>query len=382
LPHTDSPSQSRSPPRTRVWDALIRVTHWTFVASVAGAWLTRGAEHADAHAAFGYGGGFALIVRIAWGFIGPRHARFSAFAYAPRAALRYVHDAMRGTAPHYTGHNPAGSWAVWLLLALIAAITLTGIAASAGMHSMGPLAGHVPAATAQAAFSLHELLAWIILAVAALHLAGVAWGSRVHRENLAAAMITGRKVNHDEAPAEAPARGLVALGFAVVALGAAGTYLLLHVPKATAARIEADKAQRAALAAQPWTKECGSCHLAYPMALLPARSWTRMLEEQDRHFGEDLGLSREAIARLLAASPGDSTSWASSALSGSVPAGESPQRLTELPLWRHMHERVPPERFKPPNAAGAHECDACHRDAASGIFHPRMIQSTKPGNAS
>ena len=382
LPHDDSPPQNASTARTRVWDALVRITHWTFVATVAGAWLTRGAEHADAHAAFGYAGLAALLVRIAWGFRGPLHARFRAFAYSPRAALQYVRDAMQGSAGHYTGHNPAGSWAVWLLLGLLAAIAVTGIVASGGMHSMGPLADRVPFQAVQAAFSIHELLAWVILAIAVGHVAGVAWGSRVHRENLAAAMLTGRKLNHDAQPADVPSRSAAALVFAlVVAIGAAW-YLLWHVPRETAARVEREKTLRASLALQPWTKECSSCHLAYPPALLPLRSWKRMLDEQDRHFGEDLGLADAAVARLLALANVAPESWAARELSTSVRDGEAPQRLTEVGRWKQMHARVPADRFKPPNAAGPHECDACHRDAASGIFHPRMIQSTKPGNAS
>ena len=372
-------ARSKATPKVqRVWDAPVRIVHALFIVCIAGAWLTRGAERADWHAAFGYVALAALAFRIVWGFAGPVHARFASFAYSPRRAFEYVVQALRGSVRHYTGHNPAGSWAVYLLLALIAATCITGVVASGALHRAGPLASLVPFELGDGSFELHEALAWIILAVVAMHLAGVAWGSRVHRENLAKAMVTGNKVAHDLEATDAPARrGLGATLLLAIAAGAAA-YLAWHVPHDAAARQVVEEQGKAALAALPWTKECGSCHLAYPPALLPLRSWERTLREQDRHFGEDLSLSDATAARLLQAAGAPPPSWAAWRLAHSAPAGEAPLRITELGFWRHAHRGIPEARFKPPAANGRHDCEACHRDAASGIFHPRMIRSAKP----
>jgi len=363
----------------RVWDVPVRIAHLAFIVGVAGAWLTRGAELADWHAAFGYTAAAAAIFRIVWGFAGPTHSRFANFAYSPAAALRYVREALRGSVRHYTGHNPAGSWAVYVLLALIVATSVTGIVASGGMHSLGPLAGSVPRASADAAFSLHEILAWVILGVAIGHVAGVAWGSFVHRENLAKAMITGNKINHEDPAPPAPARTALGAAMAVAAIAGSCYYLFQHAPADAQRRDDAEAVAATANAAQPWTKECGSCHLAYPPALLPVRSWQKMLEEQDRHFGDDLGLSEAAIANLVKAATAPAPSWGAWSIANGIAASQAPQRITELDRWRAIHHRVPESRFKAKGVAGKHECAACHRDAPSGIFHPRMIQIAKPG---
>src|SRR5436190_3344603 len=139
----------------RVWDAPVRIVHACFIAAVTGAWLTRGAERADWHAAFGYLALAALAFRIAWGFIGPPHARFSGFAYSPRRAIEYVLQALRGAPRHYTGHNPAGSWAVYVLLLLVAAICVSGVIASGGVHQLGPVAGAVSFAIGDISLELH-----------------------------------------------------------------------------------------------------------------------------------------------------------------------------------------------------------------------------------
>ena len=370
------------PARKRVWDVPIRAMHAALITDVAGAWLTRGAEHIDLHAVFGYGALATIALRIVWGFAGPRHARFASFAYSPREALRYLRAAVDGTVRHYTGHNPAGSWSVFLLLALLALGCTSGVLASAGMHEMGPLAGAVGFGASDRSLSLHEVLAWLILAVVAIHLAGVAWGSRVHRENLALAMVTGRKNDHEAGEPDAHASAGLAVAALLLAAAAIIAYLSWHVPQDVRRRVAAEERAKAMLASQAWTRECKSCHLAYSPALLSAASWERMLKEQDRHFGEDLSLSDTALRRLRQSIGATPPSWAAWKLESSSSMLDAPQRITELPFWRAAHARIEERRFRPPSANGRYECEACHRDAASGIFHPRMIRSAKPGNVS
>jgi hypothetical protein len=226
---------------------------------------------------------------------------------------------------------------------------------------------------------LHEWLAWAVLILALLHVCGVAWGSWVHRENLVGAMVTGRKATHDDA-GDAPRHA--ATGFAVAAAVAAFAFLYLAVlsPRdATARKGEAERF-RAALKAQAWSVECSGCHLAYPPGILPTASWDRMLGEQHEHFGEDLALSGAKLAVLrdyMLQTP--AASWSAWKLQRSAAASGAPQRVSEVAFWRHAHHDVPDSAFRPPTSAGRHDCEACHFDAQSGIFHPRMIHMSKAG---
>lgn len=167
--------------RVLVWDLPTRAFHWLLAASFAGAFLTADSErYRDVHVALGYTVLGLVAFRIAWGLVGSRYARFASFRFGPRAVLSYLKSIVRGRPQHYPGHNPAGSWAIYALLALVAGAAASGWAAYSGVG------GH-------AMEELHEGLANACLAAVGVHLAGVIVSSVLHRENLARAMWTGYK---------------------------------------------------------------------------------------------------------------------------------------------------------------------------------------------
>ena len=66
----------------RVWDPLVRAFHWALAASFAVAWLS--SENWESlHAAAGYVAGALVALRVVWGFLGPRYARFAQFVRSP-----------------------------------------------------------------------------------------------------------------------------------------------------------------------------------------------------------------------------------------------------------------------------------------------------------
>ena len=132
--------------------------------------------------AAGYAIAALVALRIVWGFVGPRHARFSDFVRPPAETLDYMHKAVRRRAPHHLGHNPAGGLMVVGLLGMLIAIATTGF-----MMTMDAFWG------AEWVEELHEGLVYATLGLIALHVAGVIVTGIQHGENLVKAMITGRK---------------------------------------------------------------------------------------------------------------------------------------------------------------------------------------------
>lgn len=194
-----------------VWDPLVRIGHWTLVLLFAVAYISED-DFLTVHSWAGYGIACVVVTRILWGFIGPRHARFSDFVRPPRAVLRYLAALITFRARRHLGHSPAGGAMALALLAALLTTTVTGMWTYAVRFERGPLVGYVAALPAQpppdlatakqarkqdkrGAFikEVHETSANITLALIFLHLGGVALASLVHHENLARSMITGRK---------------------------------------------------------------------------------------------------------------------------------------------------------------------------------------------
>ncbi|MCU7905412.1 MAG: cytochrome b/b6 domain-containing protein [Candidatus Thiodiazotropha sp. (ex Epidulcina cf. delphinae)] len=178
----------------KVWDPLVRLFHWGLVGAFAIAWLTED-EWMDLHAYAGYVIGSLLLVRLAWGLIGTRYARFNDFITSPSSVVGYLKDLMVLRARRYIGHNPAGGAMIVALLLSLLITTLTGMLAY-GATGAGPLAAMF---FSQAAYGselfeeVHEFFANFTLLLVLIHLAGVGLGSLVHRENLVRSMVTGTK---------------------------------------------------------------------------------------------------------------------------------------------------------------------------------------------
>lgn len=162
-----------------VWDPLVRIVHWTVVA---GCLLNLFVLEDELHDIVGYVVAGAMALRIVWGFVGSKHARFSDFVRGPATVIAYIVDNIRGRAPRYIGHNPAASWMMLALIALVVAVSATGY-----MMGTDRFWGE------EWLEDLHEGIADAILILALLHAGAAIVESWRHRENLVWAMITGRK---------------------------------------------------------------------------------------------------------------------------------------------------------------------------------------------
>ena len=256
----------------RVWDVPTRVTHVALAVACAGAWVT-GDEVArgDLHVFLGVAAVGLVGFRLAWGFVGGRWSRWSAFPW------------FRTAVADEPGHTRPAAWSAVGALALVGLLGVTGVVVLGGEQGEGVLAGAVGVGTGIGAHEVHEALAWAAVAWLAIHLAGVVKQSLAERQNLALGMVHGRKRSaFDDVPAK-PAIGALIVG--ALALGA-GVWFRGEEPAAAAI----------ASPSPAWDRECSDCHLAYPPRLLPARSWAKVLAGQRDHFGEDLALDDATIA--------------------------------------------------------------------------------------
>ncbi|OUL99316.1 cytochrome b/b6 domain-containing protein [Variovorax sp. JS1663] len=192
--------------RVLVWDAPVRVCYALMVACFTGAYLTAGQEEwRIVHATSGYTLGGLAIFRIIWGFAGTRYARFSSFLRGPGAIANQLRQLPYGWAKRHIGHSPVGA------LLIIGVLMLSLVAGASGWASSG-----TPAADWLEQF--HTTAANVLLAVAGLHIATVAFGSWRAGENPVLSMIRGSKLGSADESIQ-NARGGVALLLVAAVLG-------------------------------------------------------------------------------------------------------------------------------------------------------------------
>ena len=205
-----------------VWDLPLRIFHWLVVACVAASWLTHelGLEWFAWHVRVGYVTLVLVAFRIAWGFVGPRHARFASFLRGPRATFAYLRSLLRGESVVTTGHNPLGALGVVAMLALLLVQAVTGLFSNDEIFNNGPLYGYVSDAQSDRLTGLHGRNFDRLLVFLVLHVAAVAWYQFSRRIDILRPMWTGRKPSACVPPAEGIEGHRLWLAVALVALAA------------------------------------------------------------------------------------------------------------------------------------------------------------------
>lgn len=110
--------------------------------------------------------------------------------------------------------------------------------------------------------------------------------------------------------------------------------------------------------------ECGSCHVAYPPALLAPDAWRTIMNGLDKHFGTDASVSDARRAELTGY-------LVTSAVTRK--AGDA-LRITEARWFRKEHGEVTAATWQSRAVKSAANCEACHSQAAAGDFSERTVR--------
>lgn len=205
--------------RVLIWDLPTRLFHWLLSGGFVAAALIALVLGEDGplfpyHAMIGLTIALMVCLRVIWGVVGTRYAKFGSFAFGPAAVIEYMKGTLVGGGKRYIGHNPGSAVAILALLALVLAMAVTGILMGQGNESVE---------------DLHEILAWVTVGVAVVHVLGVALHTIRHRENITASMIHGEK-SAERADAIGSAKPIAAVLFLLIAAAWAGALVRNYNP--------------------------------------------------------------------------------------------------------------------------------------------------------
>jgi cytochrome b len=163
----------------KVWDGFVRLTHWTVAGIVL--WNLFGPTDST-HRVLGYVAAGLVVARIAWGFVGSRHARFAQWWPTASHLIEYLRSLAKGKPMRHVSHNPLGG-----LMALVLWFLILALGVSGWIMRLDAFWGE------DWPQELHASLAVAVEACVCVHVAAAVLMSLWTRENLIRAMVTGNK---------------------------------------------------------------------------------------------------------------------------------------------------------------------------------------------
>lgn len=192
-----------------VYDLPMRIFHWVFAGLFITSFLIAKTVDDESvifsyHMLAGITLSATVLLRILWGLVGTRHARFASFPLKPTQLAEYFKSMITGKTKLYAGHNPASSWAAILMMTLALGLGLTGYLMANGQK--------------ESFEDIHELLANLFLITAAAHVAGIVFHTFIHKDMIGLSMLNGKKNTTEQNSEIQSTQPLVALVFVLLLL--------------------------------------------------------------------------------------------------------------------------------------------------------------------
>ncbi len=175
---------------------VVRIFHWCTVSVFLLLMITGiNDSNNELHIILGYLITSLILSRVAWGFWGNKNALWFKYLHSPKSLINYLNTLFNKNKVKFQLHNPAGSYMIITMLVLLTVISLTGALLEGAFEFSGillPLTNHITTEVAFLIKDWHELLAYLMLALVSVHIAGVMHSSRMHNTNLLKMMIIGK----------------------------------------------------------------------------------------------------------------------------------------------------------------------------------------------
>lgn len=211
--------------RQFVWDFPTRIFHWSLVILLGFSWWSAETYHMDWHRYSGLTVCGLVVFRLLWGLFGTRTSRFTQFVRGPRTVLAHLRPGGMPSSPVPLGHNPAGGWAVIVMLLLLCVQIISGLFAVDidGIES-GPLSHLVDFDQGRTASDIHGWSFLGLQIMVVVHVLAIIFYLVVKRRNLTWAMITGYQRTVDGAEPAGASRVAYWRLFAAIVVAAALAY--------------------------------------------------------------------------------------------------------------------------------------------------------------
>jgi len=163
--------------KTNTWPIFVRISHW-IIAGIIGFNLVNDTGYN--HRTLGYIACAIVFIRIVYGLICNKSSAGKLSIPSPTSIKMHILAIKSGHVETFSGHNPLGLLAIYLMWSLIAMLAITGWLSRTDMF----WGEDWPVQT-------HEILSDILLCMISLHIFAVIMMSWLQKKNLIKAMIKG-----------------------------------------------------------------------------------------------------------------------------------------------------------------------------------------------
>lgn len=364
--------------RTYVWSFLGRLSHWLIVVSFVSCYITSFYEELlTFHIALGVVVFNMLLLKIIWGLIGPRYARWTDFHFAFSDLKFYFAEKMRNRYREIpAGHNPASSWFAFLvtwigIFCCILGFVLYGIQEGRGVFSYLNENYYYNMYFFE---SMHVVVVYILIVMICTHVTGVLIEQFYHKTNMVMAMVTGFKKARGENIKTTFRMNFFGTLYIIMAC-LIGSYVYFEDDnifiKSKFTKIDYKSKHK------DFHFECSDCHNLIPPELLPKDSWIELMSKQDNHYDEDLELDKSLVTSitkfLVLNSSENSTREASFKLTQELKNSKK-YTITDTTYWKTTHKDIPKNIFKSDDVESKSNCVACHENFEEGILSDSDIK--------
>ncbi|MEA2050251.1 MAG: cytochrome b/b6 domain-containing protein [Campylobacterota bacterium] len=368
-------NKNKNQKKVYVWPLCTRLVHWFIAFSFTTALILSFFENKlNYHVAMGIIFGLMLLYRIIWGFIGPRYATFNTFKLSFSQLKHYFVEKIENRyRPISAGHNAASSWYTLIVLFVGSIIVFSGLLLYGIQESKGYLSVLNDEYYLYSDFvlTIHIYATWILVFWAIVHIAGVLVEQFYHKTNMVDAMVSGYKKTSGEDTQLCTPKNVVS--YIILGLSIFVFFIIIdgrHNPFVKNKFSYIDYK----LENQIFYDNCSECHKIYPTYMLPEKSWTRIMDGLDNHFGEEISdqnISKNdqtIIRKYLLENSAQSSKREAAVKIMKYDGNSRPLAITKTKYWRQTHKNIPNHIYNQKNIKDKSNCFACHKNLDKGMI--------------
>jgi len=331
----------------------------------------------DYHVIFGILFFVLFFYRFIWGFIGPKYSKFKDFVFDKKLLKEYLLSPFSKT-KEYSGHNPASSVAIVLMIILTILCVITGMLAYGieENHGIFSFLHNNYFKSIDFFKDIHEFFVNGLLVIIAVHILGVLIDKFMKKGDALDSMISGYKSLKENESIKLHIFQKIFILLSLVSFIYIVYYMFYF--KDNIFIVSANEKQDYSLLHQDFVNECGSCHIAYPPFLLPEKSWVSMMATLENHFGDDASIDSQTNASIFSFLKNNSaeTSNQKSAwkILKSLKDNNSTIAITQTPYWKKKHRKIDKELFASKEVKSKANCKACHQDIEYGLIEKNLVK--------